>query len=736
VSETLSGQIEKVTFLNDESGFSIVSLRVPGRAEPLTALGQLNFPAAGELVELTGDFKSHPRFGVQFEASSCSARPPDSEQGLCKYLGSGLIKGVGPVTARRLVEAFGLDVLEVIDKHPERLAGIRGMSAARLERIADSWRSATGLKRLLSFLSAFGLGPALGAKILKRFGARAEEIIREDPYRLAYDFYGVGFLTADRVAGHLGFPPDCPQRLEAGLLYCLDEAARFGHDFLPSGELMAAAGKLVPEATAGALDEALLKVALSGRAVCERQETPGETDVYPPQTHRAESWVARCLASTLTTEFSVEVPRRERALEWAQKTMALELSDDQKDAAMMAVSRKVSVITGGPGTGKTTMTRAVCHIWRAVTPRIALVAPTGRAAKRLSQATGFEATTIHRLLEYSPAAGGFLHGPDNRLDLDMILVDEASMIDVLLMNQLLGSVPPTTAVVLVGDQDQLPPVGPGRVLADILASGQIPARELTKIYRQAEQSSIVRAAHMINSGRSPSVIPNDPDSDFFFVPEEDPVKIIDKIVRLVCERIPRKLNVDAASDIMVLSPTKKGELGTVNLNNILGRALNPARGGLGSVTRFGQTFQTGDRVMQVRNNYQKDVYNGDLGRIVGVNSEDQELGVLFDDREVLYDFADLDQLAVAWASTVHKAQGSEFPAVVIPLHSSHHIMLRRKLIYTAVTRGRRMVFIVGSPDALRRAVTNNHEDTRHSNLDKRVREAVKAARKLKPNSVY
>ncbi|MDR2368423.1 MAG: ATP-dependent RecD-like DNA helicase [Deltaproteobacteria bacterium] len=725
MTESLAGQIEKVTYMNDETGFSIVMLKVDGKREAVTAVGQLNSPSVGEILDLTGDFKRHPRFGLQFEAVSCSSRPPESENGLTKYLGSGLIKGVGPVLARRLVEAFGQNVLDVLDAEPERMVEVKGLGPIRRERVIQAWKSTAGLKQLLSFLSNFNLGPSLANKILKRFGSSAEEAIRQDPYRLAYEIPGVGFLTADKVARFLNFAPDCPQRLEAGLIYCLEEALRRGHDYLPSQELVKAAQALMAEATSQALEEALSRIAISGRVVAERQDEPGRLDVYAPQTHRAENWVARSLASILRAPFSTPVPRPEKALAWAETSLGLELSDEQREAAVMAITEKCAIVTGGPGTGKTTMTKAVCGIWRAVTPKLALVAPTGRAAKRLSQATGFEATTIHRLLQYAPGDGGFVHGPNNRLDLDMLLVDEASMIDVLLMNQLLGALPTGAALILIGDQDQLPPVGPGRVLPDLLSSGLIPSKRLTKIYRQAERSSIVKAAHMINEGDPPNDLPQSADSDFFFVAEEDSSKIIDKILRLVCERIPRKLNLDPKNDIMVLSPTKKGELGTVNLNTHLGKALNNTFGP--SVNRFGQVLKINDRVMQNRNNYTKEVYNGDLGRVVSIDMEDQELRVAFDDRKAVYDFSELDELTLAWAATVHKAQGSEFPAVVIPVHPSHHIMLRRKLIYTAVTRGRRMVFLVGSPAALKRSVINGQEDYRYSHLDRLLSKAIDSA---------
>jgi exodeoxyribonuclease V alpha subunit len=718
-SETYAGEIEKVSFFNPETGYSVVRLKVKSRREPLVAVGQLGNPAVGEQMEVVGRFKTHPKYGLQFDVESSASRPPTSRDSLIKYLGSGLIKGVGLATATRLVDAFGEDVLDVLDRSPERLTEVAGLGAAKREGIIESWRAQAGLKQLLSFLSAFGLGPGLGSRILKKYGARAEAVIREDPYRLAYEVFGVGFHTADKVAKSLGFAPDCPQRLDAGLMYALDEGVRRGHDYMPSQELVEAALKLIPEAARPALEAGLGRLALAGQVMTENQSEPGGQDVYLPALHRAEVWTAKCLQAMLAEPFAVPIKGPDQALDWAEKTLGFSLSSDQREAARLALTSKVSIITGGPGTGKTTMTKAVCSVWRAATKKVALAAPTGRAAKRLSQATGLPATTVHRLLVYSQAGGGFVHGPDNKLDLDMLLLDEASMMDVLLTNQLLGALPAKAALILVGDQDQLPPVGPGRVLADLLESKTAPSKRLTQIYRQAEQSLIVAAAHAVNQGRLPTELSADPRADFRWFPEEDPDRIQEQLVELVAQTIPRELGVDPASDVMVLTPTRRGPLGTISLNALLGRILNP--GGGRGVSRQGHDYRTGDRVMQVRNDYNRDVFNGDLGRVTALDFEAQELTVDFEDKVVVYDFDDLDGLMPAWACTVHKSQGSEFPAVVIVLHSSHYIMLRRKLLYTAVTRGRRLAVVVGPSSAVKRAVVNNQEDARHSRLYDRLR---------------
>lgn len=721
MTEKLSGQIQQVTYRSDDSAFSIVSLKVPGQKEAVTAVGRLISPNVGEIVELTGEYVKHPRFGQQFQVTDCQSRPPDNEAGLRKYLGSGLIKGVGPAWARRLVDAFGDQVLTVLDKEPDRLTDVPGLGPVLKERFIEAWKASSAHRDLLSLLSAYDLGPALAAKILKRYGKDAADVVKLDPYLLSYEIYGVGFHTADKIALRQGMAPNAPKRLEAAMVYVLDKAVSRGHDFLSAAELIEETLQLIPEAVKRDLEAALARLSLAGRVVSERGSEPGDTLVYSAQTHRAETWTAKAVAEMLRVDFSKPVPRPDAALDWAEKTLGLTLSEDQREAVLLAITGKVAIITGGPGTGKTTMTKAVAEIWKAVTPRIALAAPTGRAAKRLSQATGMPATTVHRLLEFS-REGGFVHGPDNRLALDMLLVDEASMLDIFLANQLLGALPSKAALILVGDDDQLPPVGPGRVLGDLIDSRRVPFKRLSKIFRQAEESLIVTAAHMINRGETPASLQTNADSDFHFVAEENSELVVDKIIRLVSERIPRKMGVNPKTDIMVMAPTRKGELGTANLNARLGKVLNPAPGPY--INRFGQSLKIGDRVMQIRNNYQKDIFNGDLGVITGINMEAQEATVDFEGKIAVYDFNELDELSLAWVTTVHKSQGSEFPAVVIPVHSSHHVMLRRKLIYTAVTRGRRMVFLVGSPEALRRAVANSSEDGRNSRLMERLIELI------------
>ncbi|MDR1577434.1 MAG: ATP-dependent RecD-like DNA helicase [Deltaproteobacteria bacterium] len=714
MSETLFGQIEKITFHNEETGFAVIQLRVKGQAGLIAAVGLLGQPVVGEILELTGHYAVHPKFGTRFEVASYTAKPPTTAPGLKRYLGSGLIPGIGPILAERMVKLFGEKILDILEREPERLTEVPGLGAVKREKIIEAWRLSSGLRRLLQFLATFGLGPALAQKIMRRLGPDAENLIRANPYRLAYEVEGVGFKTADRAALALGWAEDSPERLEAALMCSLGDSARQGHVFAPSEELTGAAGRLLPMVNRKLFPAALGRLVLAGRVIPLKRPEPGVQDIYSPKLFRAETWVARELLNIARTPPAITIPRPQKALEWAEKTLNLTLSQDQRQAVMTAITAKAVVITGGPGTGKTTITKAISQIWRAVTNRVALCAPTGRAAKRLSQATGLTATTIHRLLEYSSQAGGFARGPNNHLDLDMLLLDEASMLDIVIANQLLGALPKNCVLILVGDRDQLPPVGPGRVLGDIMGAEIFPVCYLTTIYRQAKASLIIQAAHLINQGQSPESLPQNPDVDFYFVAEEDVEKIKDKILRLVTERVPLKLNLDPKTEIQVLTPTRQGDLGTIALNNLLGQALNPANGP--RLTRFGQSYQVGDRVIQIRNNYQRDVFNGDLGQVVELDPENQDLVVEFDQVRSLYQLAELEEIAPAWALTVHKAQGSEFPVVVMPLFMGHYHMLRRKLLYTAVTRGRKMVLLVGSRQALTKACSDAGESLRRGNL--------------------
>ncbi len=711
--ETLSGRVERVTYANEENGYTVLAVKIPGRKNAVTAVGQMPCPQPGEFIQMEGLFVLNPDYGPQFKVSSCTLSPPATEEALKKYLGSGLVKGVGPVLAGRLVDHFGRRTLDILDSEPQRLTEVPGLGAGRREKIIEAWRKAAGLKRLLAFLAEFGLGPAAALRIMRQLGSQAAELIRQDPYRLAYEVKGVGFVTADRVARTLGLSESSPQRLEAALMYSLSKAGEEGDVFLPQGRLLSLAGELAPQAGERELTEALGRLVLEGRVKAQLPPEPGEPDIYQPRLKRAEDWVASDLMAIARTRARLEVPRRDKALAWAMESLGLELSASQLTAARLALEEKVLVITGGPGTGKTTITRVITAIYGALRASIALVAPTGRAAKRLSEATGLKAQTVHRLLEYNPQAGGFVRGPNNKLEVDLLLLDEASMVDIVLMNQLTAALPPQARLIVVGDCDQLPSVGPGRVLEDLMNSGLAAVARLKEIHRQAAESQIVRAAHQINQGLVPDSSPERDRGDFYFIESRDPARILEQIAYLVCRKLPEKLSLTPA-DIQVLTPMHNRELGTEALNQLLSEKLNP--GGGPALNRFGRRLRAGDRVMQLRNDYNREVFNGDHGLVEKVDLEAQELSVNFDGRSVLYDFSETDDLTLAYAITIHKAQGSEFPAVIVPIASSHHIMLRRQLLYTAVTRGRRFVVLIGSPEALKRAVADNRQQSRHSRL--------------------
>lgn len=720
--EKLTGRVERVTFANDENGYTVLQVKIPGRKELVTAVGYLPGPLAGEFIDMEGEFVDHKTYGRQFQIGKHALRPPATEAALRKYLAAGLLKGVGPVMAGRLVDRFGTKVLDILEHHPERLVEVEGLGPSRRETIINSWQTVAGVKSLMAFLAEFGIGPALARRAIKRLGDHAAELIRQDPYRLAYDVRGIGFATADKVARHIGLAPDSPRRLEAGLLFALQAAADQGHVFCPDGPLLKKAAELMPEAEAGQLRAALNRLMLSGQVQAEGPGGPeGESRVYLPELFRAENRVAANLGELLRSQPAVAVPRQEKALAWAEKTLGLSLSPGQREAVRLSLAEKVLVITGGPGTGKTTVTRAITAIFGALKAKMALVAPTGRAAKRLGEATGLPAKTIHRLLEYAP--GGFQRGPRHKLEADLLLVDEASMLDITLMACLTAALPAGARLILVGDQDQLPSVGPGRVLGDLVECGAVAVARLTDIYRQAGGSQIILAAHQVKAGLAPDSSDDRDTGDFYFLEESDPAKVLEKVVYLVSRKLPAKLGLDPLADIQVITPMRKFDLGTDNLNRVLGETLN---GGPGrAITRGGRRLKTGDKVMQVANNYQSDVFNGDMGVITDIDPESQEATVNFDGRLVAYDFSDLDQLTLAYAITIHKSQGSEFPAVVIPLVRGHYIMLQRNLLYTALTRGRRFVVIVGDRSALARAVANDAQLARYSRLGAKVRAAKK-----------
>jgi exodeoxyribonuclease V alpha subunit len=713
---SIDATVARVLYASSDSGWSAVRCRTEHGAS-FTAVGTLLGVQPSDELRLTGRWVQHPRFGEQFEVQSYVHVAPSTLDGIRRFLASGRVRGIGPTIAERIVEAFGMETLEVIETDPERLLEVHGIGATTLKRIKDSWHKHRGIQQIMVFLTGHGVSPGVAVKAHARYGASALEKVRSNPYRLAEEVFGVGFRTADRIAHQLGIPEDAPERLEAGLLYVLLEATSDGHVFLPRGEAIEAAAELLSVETQD-LEPAIDRLAQREQVVV-RDRPPSEPAVYPKRLEWAERTVAHQLRDTVATPSAAPSIDVARALEWYQARAGIQLAPRQREALVAALTDQVVVITGGPGTGKTTLIRGVIKILGHKEQRVLLAAPTGRAAKRLQEATGADARTIHRLLEFQPKSRTFGRNANNPLEADVVVIDEASMLDVELAAHLVLAVPPRCRLVLVGDADQLPSVGPGNVLADLISSRAVGTVRLHEIFRQAERSLIVVNAHRINRGEMPYSEAKDEEADFFFVHRDDPVEAADLAIDFSTRRIPSKFRLDPVDDIQVLAPMHRGELGVARLNERLQALLTPAGPEL---TVGARQFRLGDKVMQLRNNYELDIFNGDIGRITGVDTEERELVVSFDGRPVILESADLDDLVPAYACTIHKAQGSEYPAVVVLLHHSHHIMLQRNLLYTAVTRGRRLVVIVGSRRALGRAVHNATVRQRYTLLADRLRE--------------
>lgn len=716
---TIQGTVERITYVNEETQYVVARLDVPGLRDLATIVGNLPSLTPGETLRLQGTWTHHKKYGDQFHVHQYETVVPATLTGIQRYLGSGLIKGIGPVFAKRLVEAFGAETLKVIEEAPGRLAEVEGIGPIRQQRITTAWAEQREIREVMLFLQGHGVSSTYAVKIFKTYGQAAIATVKANPYRLAQDIYGIGFKTADRIAQTMGVPSDSPLRAQAGIIHVLQELADEGHVYAPEADLLRAAETTL-EIPRHLLSDAIADLTREGQVVEESPE--GGRCIYLKPLHVAEEQVARRLADLLRApRLPVQIDV-EKALLWVEGITRLHLAAQQREAIRMAITRKALVITGGPGTGKTTILRCIIQILEKKGMRIHLASPTGRAAKRMTEATGHEALTIHRLLEWSPMQGGFQRNAHRPLDTDLVIVDEASMIDIVLMNGLLRAVPLMATLVLVGDADQLPSVGPGTVLKDILDSGQVPAVRLTEIFRQAEQSRIVLNAHRVNRGEFPDLSrsPVGQGSDFHFLPEEEPERLQQLIVELASRRLPTSLGFDPTEDIQVLTPMHRGVIGAAQLNAALQAALNPARADATEVMRGGRVFRKGDRVMQMRNNYDKEVYNGDIGRITRIDLQEQEMVVHVDGRPVTYDFSELDELTLAYAVTVHKSQGSEYPAVLLPMHTTHYPMLQRNLLYTAMTRAKRLLVLVGMKKALAIAVKNDATIRRRSRLSDRL----------------
>ena len=714
--EVLAGLVERVTYHNAENGFCVLRAKARGHRDIVTVVGHAATIAAGEWITASGEWINDRTHGQQFKARFLRTSLPDSADGIEKYLASGMIRGVGPVYAKKLVRAFGDKVFDVIEATPDRLREVDGIGPVRAASVLAAWAEQKAVREIMVFLHSHGVGTARAVRIFKTYGSDAIQVMTENPYRLARDIRGIGFKTADAIAMKLGIEKTATIRVRAGISYALTEAMDEGHCGLPTAELIPLAEKLltVPQQLIGtALDLELQE----GTVVADRV---GETPcVFLAGLHRAERNIAERLTRLANGTLPWPWIDPDKALPWVEKHIGLALAESQIAAIRLALMSKVLVMTGGPGVGKTTIVKAILRILAAKGTEILLCAPTGRAAKRMTEATGFEAKTIHRLLEVDPKGGGFKRGDDNPLDCDLLVVDETSMVDVMLMHALMKAVPDRAALLIVGDIDQLPSVGPGQVLADVISSGAVPVVRLTEVFRQAAQSRIITSAHRINQGSIPDLGPPEAESDFYFVQADDPETAVARIIELVKTRIPKRFGLDPIRDIQVLCPMNRGGVGARSLNIELQAALNPA--GDRKVERFGWTFAPGDKVMQIENDYDKEVYNGDIGTIDDVDANSGELIASFDGRSVTYGFGELDMLVPAYAATIHKSQGSEYPAVVIPMLTQHYAMLQRNLLYTGVTRGKRLVVLVGQKKAVAIAVRNVSGRRRWSKLSEWLR---------------
>ena len=725
-SEVLAGLVERVTFHNDENGFCVLRAKARGHRDLVTVIGHAATISAGEWITASGEWVNDRTHGQQFRARFLRTSEPTSVEGIEKYLGSGMIRGIGPVYAKKLVRAFGEKVFDTIAAQPERLREVTGIGPVRAKRITDGWAEQKIIREIMVFLHSNGVGTARAVRIYKTYGADAVQVMTENPYRLARDIRGVGFKTADAIAMKLGVEKTAMIRVRAGISYALTEAMDEGHCGLPTEELAPLAVDLL-EVPEGLVLTALDLELAEGTVVAA---TVGDTAcIFLAGLYRAEQVIGERVLRLVNGKLPWLHIDPEKALPWIEQKIGLSLAESQVAAIRRALASKVLVITGGPGVGKTTIVNAILRILAAKGVNLLLCAPTGRAAKRMTEATGFSAKTIHRLLEVDPKGGGFKRGADHPLDCDLLVVDETSMVDVMLMQALLKAVPDHAALLIVGDIDQLPSVGPGQVLADIIASDSVTVVRLTEVFRQAAQSRIITSAHKINQGVIPDLSRPEGGSDFYFVQADDPETAVTRIVELVKTRIPQRFGLDPIRDVQVLCPMNRGGVGARSLNIELQAVLNPA--GERKVERFGWTFTPGDKVMQIQNDYDKDVYNGDIGYIDDVDPEEGELTASFDGRAVIFAFGELDTLVPAYAATIHKSQGSEYPAVVIPVMTQHYNMLQRNLLYTGVTRGKKLVVLVGQKKAVAIAVRNVSGRRRWSKLkewlDGRVGRAPRAA---------
>lgn len=701
--DQLFGSIERITFNSPETGFTVARLTVPRKKDLVTIVGSIGNVQPGESVRLLGDWKVNPQHGMQFQVKECHIETPTDAVGIQKYLESGMVKGIGPTFAKRIVDKFKEKTLDIIEKEPDRLLEIEGVGLKRVASVKKSWREHQEIRNVMIWLQKYKVSPSYAQKLYKTYGNETVARLQENPFSLAQELRGIGFKTADRVATEMGFPKDASQRIDTGIEHVLMELAGAGHTCFPKTEFLEKA-------------EAMLEVSAAGRLealITENKVVEEDDFVWSRILYMTEKGIGKELQRLRDSKPALRAVDTTKAVEWVEKQLKISLANLQKEAVAAALSNKLQIITGGPGTGKSTITKAILAISEKLTRKITLAAPTGRAAKRMSEITKKEASTIHALLKFDFKAGGFKHNRDNPLTCDLIIVDEASMIDTGLMYHLLKALPDHARLLLIGDVNQLPSVGPGSVLQDLIESDKLPTIKLTEIFRQAKGSKIITNAHKINAGEFPD-LSTDKNSDFFFVKCEEPEEVSAKILDLVSTRLPKGYNFDPIKHIQVLCPMKRGPIGTEALNRLLQERINPQKDAL----NFGSLrIGVGDKVMQMRNNYDKEVYNGDIGQVVQINREERFLTIRFF-KEVDYSFSELDDVVLAYATSVHKYQGSEAPCVVIPVHTAHFMMLHRNLLYTAVTRARQLVVLVGTGKAIAIAVNTNDAICRHTGLKK------------------
>lgn len=711
--EEIVGYIERITFQNSENGYTVAQLKENKRSDLTCLVGSMPALQPGETVRCRGQWKNHLVHGRQFCVESYQVQAPADLIGIKKYLGSGLIKGIGPKYASRIVAKFDVETLNIIDKQPERLLEIEGLGKKRANSIANCWAEQRSIRDVMIFLQSHGVSPAFAQKVYKTYGNSSIEKVRENPFRLAKDIRGIGFKTADAIAQKLGIAKDSPARIDAGVEYALSECSDEGHVCYPLEALVKMAEEML-ETSPEALEQSLSRLAQEGRIEIGEMLAEGKLArfVWLRPLFLAEVGICRQMARLRESPCYLRAVDTARALEWVQTHLNIKLAENQKQAVVQSLQEKVQVITGGPGTGKSTITKAILAITEKLTNKIVLAAPTGRAAKRMTEITGKKASTIHSLLEFDFSKGRFKKGFDNPIDCDLIVIDEASMIDTSLMYSLLKAIPNHARVVFVGDINQLPSVGPGNVLKDLIASRCLPVTVLNEIFRQAAGSRIITNAHLVNRGTFPD-ISNASESDFFFIEVETPENVLLNIITLVTQRLPKKYGFDPISGIQVLAPMRRGVIGTENLNAVLQEQLNPKGTPL---VWGGKRFMLGDKVMQIRNDYTKDVFNGDIGTILSIDSDEHELVVQIDDKQVIYAFSDLDDLVLAYAVSIHKYQGSECPCIVMPIHTTHFKLLHRNLLYTGITRGKRLVVLVGTKKAIALAVKNDEVKRRYTGL--------------------